>query len=364
MAPDRLKPALATNVPGCLWILRFDAEGRAEVGTENDLDRLGKPGQSFLWLHLDLTDNRTRSLIDRLEALTDDARTPFIEPADHQFLEYSDGVVSGVLLDHERDLSGRTTQTNFLRFAFAHNFLISARKKPLNSIETLRIALSAGELTPSPLALFEAIIDKLCDELSRMINGIGILLDGIEDRIIEGRGRNERSTLGPARRDAVRLARQIGGLNSILARLENAVEEEQDEMCETASRLVQRTDALTRDISSIQDRARLLQDELTAILNLETNDRLYVLTVVTTMLLPATFVTGYFGMNTKQLPFADSESGTFYATLICVSASLLVLLFMRRKGLTRADDTVEDARGPARKPWVSARVVKQGRDQQ
>ena len=135
-------------------------------------------------------------------------------------------------------------------------------------------------------------------------------------------------------------------------------------MREAASRLVQRTDALTRDISSIQDRARLLQDELTAILNLETNDRLYVLTVVTTMLLPATFVTGYFGMNTKQLPFADSESGTFYATLICVSASLLVLLFMRRKGLTRADDAVEDARGPARKPWVGARVVKQGRDQQ
>jgi zinc transporter len=107
----------------------------------------------------------------------------------------------------------------------------------------------------------------------------------------------------------------------------------------------------------------LLQDELTAILNLETNDRLYVLTVVTTMLLPATFVTGYFGMNTKQLPFADSESGTFYETLICVCVSLLVLLFMRHQGLTRADDSLADVRGPARKTWVIP-PVKQGRDQQ
>ena len=59
-----------------------------------------------------------------------------------------------------------------------------------------------------------------------------------------------------------------------------------------------------------------MQDELNAILNLETNDRLYVLTVVTTLLLPATFVTGFFGMNTKGLLFGDNEDGTLYATFL------------------------------------------------
>jgi zinc transporter len=351
MAPDRLKPALETNLPGCLWLLWFDSNGRAEAGTAKDLDRVGRPGEVFIWLHLDLTDNRTRSLIERLDALTEDSRTPFVEPVDHQFLEYSDGIVSGALLDHERDLSGRTTQTDFLRFAFGSNFLVSARRKPLNAVERTRLALSKGELTPSPLALFEALTEKLCDELSSMIDAIGITLDGIEDRIIEGRGRNERATLGPARRDAARLTRQIGGLNSILLRLENAVDaDEHEELREAAARLAQRTDALTRDISSIQERARLLQDELTAILNLETNDRLYVLTVVTTLLLPATFITGYFGMNTKQLPFSESAYGSLYATILCACASLSVLLFMRRLGLTRSGDAGSETRSPASKP--------------
>ena len=50
----------------------------------------------------------------------------------------------------------------------------------------------------------------------------------------------------------------------------------------------------------MQDRARLLQDELSAIDSSVTNDRLYILTMVTTLLLPATFVTGFFGMNTKN----------------------------------------------------------------
>lgn len=345
MAPDRLKPALETNVPGVLWILRFDESGRAEVGTASDVDRLGRPGEPFFWLHLDLTDVRTRAAIDRLKVLEDDARTPFIEPVDHQFLEYSEGIVSGALLDHERNLSGRTSQTDFFRFAFGRNFFISARRKPLNAVERTRLALSKGERAPSPLALFEALIDRLCDELASMMNAIGVTLNEIEDRIIEGRGRNERMSLGPARRDGVRIARQVGGLSSILLRLEKAVAADQDELREAAARLSQRTEALTRDISSLQDRARLLQDELTAILNLETNDRLYVLTVVTTMLLPATFVTGYFGMNTKQLLFSESDNGSLYATLLCICASFLVLLFMRRLGLTRSDESSVEPRG-------------------
>jgi Mg2+ and Co2+ transporter CorA len=79
----------------------------------------------------------------------------------------------------------------------------------------------------------------------------------------------------------------------------------------------------------------LLQDELSAIDSLVTNDRLYILTMVTTLLLPATFVTGFFGMNTKNLPFTETSDGTAYAAALCVAASLVVLYFMRRLGLTR-----------------------------
>jgi len=53
------------------------------------------------------------------------------------------------------------------------------------------------------------------------------------------------------------------------------------------------------------------------------------------LLLPATFVTGFFGMNTKDLPFTDTASGTAYAAALCVGASFVVLYFMRRLGLTR-----------------------------
>ena len=61
-----------------------------------------------------------------------------------------------------------------------------------------------------------------------------------------------------------------------------------------------------------------------------TNRNLFVLTVVTTLLLPPAFVTGFFGMNTKGLPFGDSDYGTLYAAILCLLAALLVYLLIRR----------------------------------
>ncbi len=337
MAHDRLKPALETELPGCLWLLRIDALGYATPG--GDLESFGASRDGFTWLHLDLADVRTRGVIERLRRLPQDARASLVEPVDHQFLETDGGLLFGALLDHERNLGGPTSQTDFMRFICGENYLVTARRRPLCAVETTWLALSAGQLVPTPLALLEALIEHLCDQLADMIERLGRTLDVAEDKIIDGHSREARRALGPARRSAVRLVRQIGGLNSILLRLEkSAVEPEQEELRDASARLAQRADALLRDITSIQDRARLLQEELNAVLNLETNDRLYVLTVVTTLLLPATFVTGYFGMNTRQLLFSESDNGTLYATILCAAASAFVLFIMRRMGLTRHDD--------------------------
>jgi zinc transporter len=62
----------------------------------------------------------------------------------------------------------------------------------------------------------------------------------------------------------------------------------------------------------------------------QANRHLFTLTVLTTLLLPPSLVTGYFGMNTKNLLFSESDYGTVFATLIVVGAALSVYLLMRR----------------------------------
>ncbi len=334
---DRLKPALDVDVPGAAWVLRFDEDGLAAPGDAADVAKLGAPGEGFVWLHLDLNDARVHALIERLPGLTDYARKTLAEPVDRQFIEHSGNIVCGSFVDHERGVAGRLPQTDYLRFVFGEQFLVSARERPLDAVETTRIALGAGHLATSPLELFETIVGHLCDELGRIIFELCAALDHVEERILtDGVRLDQRTTLGPTRRAALRLAREIGGLRSPLRRLEAIViDPEQEELREVAARLARRVDILAHDLSEAQDRARVLQDEVNAIAGQVTNDRLYLLTVMTAILMPATAVTGFFGMNTRALPLTETENGTLYAAALCIAASSLALYVLRRLGLTR-----------------------------
>ncbi|WP_296708002.1 CorA family divalent cation transporter [Rhodoblastus sp.] len=339
MSTDRLKAAFESGVPGCNWILRFDADGHAEVGSAADIELIDNPGPGYVWLHLDCIDRRFIDVLRHLKTLTAEAREALAGDANHQFVEHADHTICGAIADHQHSIDGPKEETDFLRFACGPGFLITARRIPLYSAQTTRRALADGVKAASPIALFELIVANLCKCSAGMMRDIAISLDRIEDNVvIEGRGRDQRAGLGHARRSAVRLARQVNGLQSTLERLEEASESfDHKDFAEVAASLGQMADSLARDAANLQDRARMLHDEINAILTTETNDRLYTLTVITAIILPATFVTGYFGMNTKNLIFAESESGTVYASFICLAASLGALAILWRLGLAGTD---------------------------
>ena len=64
----------------------------------------------------------------------------------------------------------------------------------------------------------------------------------------------------------------------------------------------------------------------------QTNRSLHVLAIVTTVFLPATLVTGVFGMNVAGLPLTEDKSGFVWAIVLTVSAAAFVYWLLRRLG--------------------------------
>ena len=67
----------------------------------------------------------------------------------------------------------------------------------------------------------------------------------------------------------------------------------------------------------------------------QTNQNLYFLSVLTALLMPATLVTGIFGMNTGGLIWLSAKYGSLYATGLAIASSLLVYLVLRLSGFIR-----------------------------
>src|SRR5262249_4771397 len=131
-------------------------------------------------------------------------------------------------------------------------------------------------------------------------------VDAIEDRII-GHQPTSRARLGALRRVLVRLQRLLAPEPAALFRLLNRPpswlrEDDLGDLRQSAEELT----AAVSDSTAVVERIRLLQEELTAQLNEQTNRTLFILTIVTVLALPMTIVPGFFGMNVDGVPFKDS----------------------------------------------------------
>lgn len=67
-----------------------------------------------------------------------------------------------------------------------------------------------------------------------------------------------------------------------------------------------------RDLATLQERIKLLQEEIAAQVGEQTNRSLFTLTVVTVLALPINIIAGLLGMNVGGIPLANNPNGFFW----------------------------------------------------
>ena len=309
---------------GLFFIYHFTAEGA----------RTMDPAQAhWTWRSYQITDLHARQEIGAELALPAPARDAFLAPSHGCHIDYEDGWLYGDLPDLKHDFSEARGLVHF-RFAFNDTMLIGARKQPLESVDAVRKAVENGSRKfRSPSELIEAVMSQSLDGMSGELGKLGDALDGIEDRVVRDAWHNERQSLVEARRQLVVIHRQMATLTNLFRHLDHSHRDELPDLInDMAARLSHRALTLYNDGEQLQARTRLLQDELMAKLTMQSNQLLYVLSVMTAVLLPMTIISGLFGMNVGGLPLVDTPAGFWVVTAVSVVIALATYLFVRRLG--------------------------------
>jgi zinc transporter len=344
--PAALAPQLFGGIPGLVWAYRFGADGSAvlldfpvDPATLEDAGRQG----DWLWLHFAQSDTRAAAYINQLD-LPQRAKATLLSHDEHLSLHLEGDVAFGVLADWQHALEDEFGQADArapnedreigrLHFALSDGLVISTRRRALHSVHQLRARLDQGAKLESAPRVLESIIEQFALSVAEVTHELGESLDGIEDRVLSDRSGDERRDLGRLRRRAVRMHRPLKALRRVIGQFEQRHAQRSHAMVAVAARLLQRFDELDNDIVVIQDRAKLLHDEVSAKLTDQTNRQLYFLSILTALFLPPTLVVGVFGMNTKGLPLTDDASGFAIAMTICVASSAIVYGVLRRMGI-------------------------------
>ncbi len=288
----------------------------------------------FLWLHFSLSNAASEPWLRRNLALPDSFHEALHSDVGATRLEQDGDALVAVIHDVVFDFNFDASAVATMSLCVNQRLLVSARLRPLRSVDQLRAAVRAGQAFRSPAELLAHLLQDQSDVLVSILRQSTRRADQIEDGLLAHRRSASRNELGYLRRVLVRLQRLLAPEPAAFFRLLSrppdwiATDDLQD-----LRRAAEEFSAATGDSAALIERLKLLQEELAALVTEETNRTLFVLTVVTVLALPINMVAGLFGMNVGGIPLAEHSAGFFLivGTLFAVTMLLAYLTLVRRR---------------------------------
>jgi len=261
-----------------------------------------------------------------------------LSDAHHPKAETYDGYLYLIL--HRIDF--RTGEHEFatrdVDFFLGPNYLVTVHDGGSRSIERLRGQCSqhAHLLQEGPVALLHRIVDSIIDNYAPELAEIEAQMEQLEEEAILGADDNLVRPILTVKRDLAGLRRVLIPQRDVVGRL--ARREFPQITDEMAYRFRDVYDHLVRfsdEAAMFQDRVTgILEGYLSAISN-RLNRVMKVLTVMSTIFLPLTVLTGMWGMNVRLplLPGGESTQFWWIAAIMLVVSGAMLVAFGRKRWL-------------------------------
>ena len=187
--------------------------------------------------------------------------------------------------------------------------------------------------------IMEAMVDHAADHLE----GIGGELDQISRRIFHVSGKARRTS---AETDLEATLSQVGYLGERIGQVRGAIlglGRIIPYVAETVTdwltpEQVARLSVARQDLASLADyeshlanKVQFLLDAVLGFINIDQNNVVKILTIVSVVGVPPVLIAGVYGMNFKAMPELDWKYGYAYALVLMLVTTLAPLIWFRRK---------------------------------
>jgi zinc transporter len=325
----------------CGYLFGRSADGKGQpLDTEAActwLKQRDQHPQEFIWLHYNLANTASEKWLHEHTALPEEFYESLHEGPRSTRIELADDTLVAVVNDVLHDFSFEPSDISTLWLSVDSQLVISARRKPLRAVDSLRNAVRNGEPIRSSVELLTHLLRDQADALIKIVRDAITTVDSIEDNLLAGKLTTKRASLGALRRVLVRLQRLLAPEPAALFRL---LQKPPAWMAETdVQELRQSTEEFSMvlsDMASLQERIKLIQEEIAALASEANNHSLFVLTVVTVLALPINIIAGLLGMNVGGIPLAQSAHGFLIVVVIVASFTVIAgwLAFRRQRDVT------------------------------
>jgi magnesium transporter len=237
------------------------------------------------------------------------------------------------------DAATLTVTTEQVSLVIGEHFVLSFQERPTGSFDPVREWLRHDKGRIRQLGtdyLAYALLDTLVDRYFSVLEQIGERTEQLEEDLMARPDAAQLQTLHQLKRETLTLRRAIWPLREVI----NTLVRNESRFFTAETQLYLRdiydhTVHLIESLEAIRDLiAGMLDIYLSSISN-RVNQEVRALTVVAIIFMPATLISGIFGMNFKVMPLLDNPAGFLFAIGLMVGvASTLGAIFWRRRWLS------------------------------
>ena len=313
-------------------------EGRVEKAPAVNPAWLAPAAAEIVWVDIERPDERDGRLLREVFQFHELAIEDALAEVHHPKIEAYDGLLYLILhgIATGPDTAGFTTQD--VDFFLGRNFLVTVHHAPSRSIEEERTACARHEslLIDGPVSLFHRIVDRMVDHYGPEVDAIEDRLEAIEAQVFDEPDAHPMRSLLAIKRDVASLRRVTLPQRDAVGRLARL------EFPQISERMAYRFRDVHDQLVRFADEALFLQDRVTGLLDAHLSNQsnrlnrvMKVLTIIATIFMPLTVLTGAYGMNVALPLFPGGDAAQFWwiAGLMLGTSGIMLWFFKRMRWL-------------------------------
>ena len=296
------------DVPGVTWI---DIRGPID---KEDIRKLGECYQFHQLIQ---------------ENLAEQYKRPKIE----DFGEYNFIIINTLVYLEEKDC----VKSEAVYIILAKNHVITFRQGETTDLmlepvkKRVRAAGSRVRRSGTDYLVYR-IVDSLIDNYFKIMEWFGEKMELLEDEVLSSSEKGTLVYMQNQRRELLSMRESLWPLRAVL----NSLQRGESQLIRPETRLYMRD--IYDHLTQVMDTIEMFRDMMSAMLEVyvsnisnKLNEVMKILTIISTIFIPLTFVTSLYGMNFRYMPEIGWKYGYAMTWLIIAAIIIIMLSYFRRK---------------------------------
>jgi magnesium transporter len=213
------------------------------------------------------------------------------------------------------DTTNFTIKTEQVSLYFHHGLLLSCQETDSDLFVAVRerVSLGKGRIRQRGADyLAYALLDVLVDHYFQVMDEVGNVIEQLEDDLLENPDNSIRERIHHLKKELLKTRKSIAPLREAINRFSKAENEFVQETSNVFIRdLYDHTIQAQEMMENYRDILNGLQDLYLSEISFKMNQVMQVLTIITTIFVPLSFLAGLYGMNFENIPELHYKNGYF-----------------------------------------------------